>query len=62
MSDHNLMLYAAFFFACAFAAAYLGQRKGHEYTQSWLTGLVLGPIGVIIMACAKPKAEAPKQL
>jgi hypothetical protein len=39
---------------CAIAGALIGQRSGHRINGMFF-GLVLGPIGVLIVALWKPK-------
>lgn len=40
--------------ACAIAGALIGQRSGHRFVGAAF-GLLLGPVGVLIIALWKPK-------
>jgi len=43
--------------ACGIAGALIGQRSGHRINGMFF-GLLLGPIGVLIVALWKPKPRA----
>jgi uncharacterized membrane protein YccC len=43
---------------CAIAGALIGQRSGHRVNGMFF-GLLLGPVGVLIVALWKPRGDRP---
>lgn len=57
MSDTDLLLIAAVWVLSAFLAATIARRRGFTNASVWaFIGLVLGPLGVLWSAVARPRS------
>lgn len=58
MGDVSLIVIVGFWIVCGIACLLIAQSKGERNTTgAFLTGLILGPLGVLIVLIQKPQSQ-----